>query len=238
MRLRRVSLLRGGLIVCLQCRGGSHVAICRQRLANDQTGRTAMVYAGKLRPVSAGNLLILNLRPHRHCVLFMPCRQFRRSGSYLQAARSAIKADTSATAVVSANGTVVNVVNHGDIHIVDRAVVVKVSTAPITALVANANITVSIIDATIVADVRPPVATVKAIMVMVVAPVARGPERTLVGSLHPSAGNPVVAGGSIGPVAGCPEVVVAGSRGLVVVRQWRRRLIGVCHGLRAIAGIL
>ena len=47
--------------------------------------------------------------------------------------------------------------------------------APVTALVADADISKSVVDAAIVADVGAPVATVKAVAVMVVAPVAGGP---------------------------------------------------------------
>jgi len=236
--LRRVSLLRRCLIVRLHCRGWADVAICRQRPADCKAGWTAMIYIGKLRPVGAGNVLILDLRTHGRSMLFMPCRQLRGSGSRLDATLSAVEADTRAAApVVSANGAVVDIVNHGDVDVIDGAIVVEVSAAPVAALIADAAIAIAVINAAIVADVRSPVATVKAVAVMVVAPVAGGPERALVGSLDPSAGNPVVAGGSIGPVAGGPEVVVAGSRGLVVVGQGRRRLIGVVHGLRAVAGI-
>ena len=74
-----------------------------------------------------------------------------------------------------AHGALVDVVHDGDIDIVVRAVVVEVAAAPVATLVADADISKSVVDAAIVADVGAPVATVKAIAVMVVTPVAGGP---------------------------------------------------------------
>ena len=123
-----------------------------------------------------------------------------------------------------------------NVDVVDRAVVVEVPPAPVTALVAEADIPKAVVDAAIEADVRPPVAAVKSIPVMVVAPVAGSPERALVRSLNPYAGSPVVALGTPRPVAGSPEIVVARSRRLFVIGQRRRRLRGI--GYRLIAGTL
>jgi hypothetical protein len=109
---------------------------------------------------------------------------------------------------------------------------------PIAALVAETDVAKAIIDAAIVADVRTPVATVKTVAVMMVAPIAGGPESALVGSLDPPAGHPVVAALTPCPVAGGPKVAVTGSRGLIIVGQGRRRLVRVSHRLNAIAGVI
>jgi hypothetical protein len=79
----RLTLLGRGLIACLHRRRGSHIAICRKRLPNGHAGWVAMVYVGKLRPVGAGDVLILELCPHRRSVLFMASRQFRGPGAHL-----------------------------------------------------------------------------------------------------------------------------------------------------------
>jgi len=110
--------------------------------------------------------------------------------------------------------------------------------APVTALVADADISKSVVDAAIVADVGSPVTAVKAIAVVVVTPVAGCPESTLIGSLNPYAGYPVVSALAPGPVAGCPEIVVAGGLGLFVVGKRRGRLIRVFDRLIAVAGIV
>jgi hypothetical protein len=171
-------------------------------------------------------------------MLFMASRQFRGPGAHLETARSAVEAHTGAAAAIIAHGAVINVMHNRNIHIVVGAVVIEVPAAPVAALVADADIAKAVIDAAIEADVRTPVATVKPIAVIVVAPVAGRPQRALVGSLHPPAGNPVVTVLAPGPIAGRPQIIVAGSRRLVVVGQGRRRLIGVFDRLRAVAGIV
>jgi hypothetical protein len=125
-----------------------------------------------------------------------------------------------------------------DIEVVHRAVVVEVATTPITALVPEADVAEAVVDAAIVADVPAPVAAVKAVAVMPEAPVARGPESTLVGSLNPRPRHPVITHWSKGPIAGCPDVVVARVLRLVVVGQGRRRLRGVGVGLLPVARII
>jgi hypothetical protein len=53
----------------------------------------------------------------------------------------------------------------------------------------------------------------EAVATMKKAPVAGRPESALVGSLHPHAGDPIVARGGIAPVAGGPEIAVPGAGG-------------------------
>ncbi len=129
--------------------------------------------------------------------------------------------------------------HHRDVDVVDGAVVIEVASAPVTALVAESHVAKAVVDAAIVADVLAPVARVKPVGVIPVAPIAGGPERALVGSLNPGAGHPVVAVlRGPGPIAGRPDIVVAGSRGLVVVRQrWRRLGSGVFR-LLPVTGIV
>ena len=108
---RTLLLLRGGLIAGLQRRRSPHVAIGRERLVDGQAGWTAMVDAGKLSPVGAGNVLILQLCRHRRSMLFMASRQFRGSGPYLQSTRSAVETHTGA-ATAFAHRAVVDVVHN------------------------------------------------------------------------------------------------------------------------------
>jgi hypothetical protein len=113
-----------------------------------------------------------------------------------------------------------------------------VAAAPIAALVAEADVAETVVDAAIVADMRAPVTTVKPVAVMPEAPVAGGPQGALVGSLNPHAGHPVVSLRRIGPVAGRPQIVVAGGLRLFVVGQRGRRLGSVGHWLLAVTGIV
>jgi len=109
--LGRLVLLLNSLIVHLDRRRDSHVAIGRKRPVDSQIGWTAVVHAGKLSPVGAGGALIHDLRPHGRGMSFMTSRQFRGPGSHLEPARSAVEAHTSAAAVVIAHGAVVNVMH-------------------------------------------------------------------------------------------------------------------------------
>lgn len=108
---RLMLLLLGNLIVRLHRCRDFYVAIGRERLVDGQTGWAAMVDAGKLSPVCAGNMFILKLRSHGWSVLFMASRQFRGSGTDLQAARSAVETHACA-ATVFAHGAVVDVVHN------------------------------------------------------------------------------------------------------------------------------
>ena len=236
-RFRRAALLRGSLIACLQRRWSPHVTICRERLVDDRAGGTAMVDTRKLSPIRAGSTLILHLRPHGCGTRLTQRRQFRGSRSHLDSTRSAVETHSAAAPVVTANGAVVGVVHHGGIHIVDRAVVVEVAATPVAALVTVADVAKAVVDAAIEADVLTPVATVEPVVVMPEAPVAGCPQSALVGSLNPHAGHPVIVSLSIGPVAGRPEIVVAGSRRLIVVGQRRRRLGSGIHRLLSVTRI-
>ena len=110
--------------------------------------------------------------------------------------------------------------------------------APITTLVAEADVTKTVVDAAVVADVSAPIAAIEAVAVVKETPVARGPERALVGSLNPSAGHPVETFRSPGPIAWCPNEVIAGSRWLVVIGQGWRRLGCVDCRLLPVARII
>jgi hypothetical protein len=107
---RTLLLLRSGLIAGLQRSRRVDVAIGRKRLIDGQIGWTAMVYAGELIPVGAGNVLILQLRPHGRSMLFVASRQFRGSGPDLQSTLTAVETD--AGAAVFAHRTVVDVVHN------------------------------------------------------------------------------------------------------------------------------
>jgi len=113
-----------------------------------------------------------------------------------------------------------------------------VAAAPVAALVAKSYVAEAVVDAPVVADVRTPIAAVEAVAIVRVAPVSGRPECALVGSLHPSAGNPIVAIPAPGPVTGRPQVVVAGRLGLIIDGQWRRRLRRIADRLRAVARIV
>jgi len=224
-------------IGCPQCRWNFHVVIGWQRLIDGHTSRAAMVRIGKLSPVGAGCMLILHLSPHRCSVRLIHRHPLRGPRRDPYTTRSAVETYMVVVCVID-DRVVIDVVHDRDIYVVDRAVVVEVPAAPVAALVAVACVAKAVIDAAVVADVLAPVATVEPVRVIPVAPVAGRPKCSLVGSLNPCAGHPIIAVRRPGPVAGRPDVVVAGIVRLVVVGQWRRRLICRVFRLLSVTGIV
>lgn len=214
-RHRTLLLLGRGLIVRLQRSRSVDVAVGRERLADDQTGRAAMVDADKLSPIGAGCVLILQLRPHGWSVLLMAGGQFSGSGSDRQATLASDETDTGPA--ILTDRMLVDVVHDVDVNVVDRAIVIKMTTSPITALITDTDIAEAVVHTAIVADVRSPIATVETVPVIVVAPVAWSPQSALVGGLNPHAGHPIIAALTPCPIAGSPEIIVSRSRRLFVV---------------------
>jgi len=118
----------------------------------------------------------------------------------------------------------VHVVDHVDVNPRYRAVVEEVIVVPIAAIIAHANISKSVVDAAIVADVPPPVAVVKAIVTAYETPIPGSPKRACIRRGHPASGNPVIAARPPSPVSGSPQIIGVWRRRLIVFRQRRRRV--------------
>jgi hypothetical protein len=113
---------------------------------------------------------------------------------------------------------VVNVVNVGDVHVVHRTVVVKLSVLPTSALIADTAIAKAVIDAAVEADLLTPVAAIPGEGAAAPTPVTGSPEQTNGGRLNPRAWYPEVAFITISPVAGRPQIAGLGGHGLHVHR--------------------
>ena len=107
--LLALHVLRGSLIVCLYLCRHADVVVGRERLVDGHAGRAAMVHIGKLRPVGAGDVLILQLRSHGGGMLFVASRQLRGPGPHLQSARSAVETYSYPAPVLIAHRPVVDV---------------------------------------------------------------------------------------------------------------------------------
>jgi hypothetical protein len=116
----------------------------------------------------------------------------------------------------------VGVAYDGLIHVHDRGVISKIVAVPLAAGKADAHVAKAIIHAAVVTDVGPPVALVKSVVAAFPAPVGGCPQRTLIGSGHPGAGNPKVAVIAPGPIAGSPHQVGLRAGRLLIDRQLRR----------------
>ena len=132
--------------------------------------------------VGTGSLHMLSLQRRRRCALLMRRCLFclGRAGRYSTGA--AVIADTIHRGVVN-YGPVVNIVNVVNVHVVHRAVIVEGPVIPISAAIADTTIAEAIVDATVEADVRTPVATIPGVGVGSPAPITRGPEQTNPGGL-------------------------------------------------------
>src|SRR5271170_8036414 len=96
------------------------------------------------------------------------------------------------------------------------------STTPLAADETDAAEAEAVVHATVEPNMRSPVAAMPAVYSAFIAPVARGPQKTGDGRLRPHARNPEVAGVSVGPVAGSPEITRRRQRRLLIHRQGRR----------------
>src|ERR1700683_1250771 len=105
--------------------------------------------------------------------------------------------------------------NDVHVYVVRARVIEKVAVGPAAAEVAGSDIAEAVVDAAVEADFRSPVARVPQIRAVVPAPIARGPEQTNRGRFDPCARNPEISAVvAVAPVAGRPDVAVAGANGL------------------------
>src|SRR5271169_4869011 len=162
---------------------------------------------------------MLRLCRHRWHVTLAGCGLFRGRGTGSDSALAAVIADTVNRCVID-HRRVVNIVNVGDVDVVHRTVVIDLAVVPASAFVAMAEISVTVSDAAIEANLRPPIALMEKESVATPAPVRRSPEIANLGNQYPCARNPVVVAVSrvIGPVARGPEVPLAGAKRLRINR--------------------
>jgi len=157
-----------------------------------KNGRSAVIDGSKLLVVLGCRMLLLQLRGHRRNALLAPSGDFRWSRSSRDASR-AVVADAVDRCVVDRDVVdncirycaVVHVnVSYG--HVVDGAVVIETIAAPVTALIADAYISESIVDPAVVTDMRAPIAVVVAVPAGGISPISRGPQETDLGRLRPN----------------------------------------------------
>src|SRR5579862_1379427 len=94
---------------------------------------------------------------------------------------------------------------------------------PTAAFIAVSEISEAVVDSAIEAHGRTPVAVIEHKSIAAPAPVTRGPEEPNLRRHHPRARGPVVIVIGPAPIAGRPDITVAGTHGLLVDRQLRRR---------------
>src|SRR5579863_1390244 len=125
--------------------------------------------------VRAGSPYVLRLERGWWCVL-LACRALFCCGrAGVDSTGAAVIADVVDRGVVD-DGLVVDVGDVGIADVIHRAVIVEGSMVPISALIADATISVSIVNATVEADLRAPVAAIPGESAATPTPIARRPE--------------------------------------------------------------
>lgn len=190
-------------------------------------GRTAFVDVVELLAILCSFALMLDLGGHWRDSGAAHGFDFGRARSDGDASSASVVSD--AGVVVDDYGVLINVADTGA-DAVDGAVVIEVVAAPVAAVITDAGVAKAVVDAAVEADVGTPKAAMEAPAIVIPTPVTWSPEGAVVRRSAPGAGNPVVAGGSPIPVAGCPDIVGRGGFWLLVDGQGWRRLVGVFDG--------
>jgi hypothetical protein len=225
---------------CYSRQSSRHRPIGCHRPRIDHDGGPPFVLVIELRSVLSGLALNLYLRSRRRIALPMQYLQLGRPRPRLNTTTSSIEADAVHRRPVGGSPVDhhimrVDIANHTRVHAVHCGVVAEVVVIPVSAVVAVTCVSIAVVDASVEANMQTPESMVEAVSIAHIAPVAGCPERTSIRRSNPRSRNPVVPSIAPRPVAGSPQIVRVGCWRLLVVRQWRRRLIR--FGLRQIAGI-
>ncbi len=192
---------------------------CRLRSGSDW--RLPLIHGSLQVAVRTGSMFMLHLvRGWRHLPLAGRCLLFG-SWACRCSAGTAVIANAIYRGRVVDYGCVVNVVNVGDVHIVDGLVVVELPSSPIAAIVTATGIPVAIGNATVEADDRTPVAGMPVVQLVVKRPVTGRPKQAGFGGQRPRAGYPVVSNRTPRPVAWHPNIAFGRAKGLLVNRKCR-----------------
>src|SRR5665213_3106110 len=139
----------------------------------------------------------------------------------------AIERASTGAAIEAGVGTVVEAAAEAAAKVAVGAVVPEAAAVPVSAVETCAEVAEAVVDAAVVADFRAPVTGVPEVVGTAVAPPSGRPESVGVRRKDPGAVDPVVAGVLIvGPIAGRPDIAIAGDFGLVVLRNGRGRGFG------------
>src|SRR6266852_6917087 len=140
--------------------------------------------------------------------------------AHLNSARPAVEAD--AIHVVHYHRPVVVVVNHRDVDVGNRAVVLKSSSAPFAAIETYTRVAIPIINSTIEAHVRSPVTGVPQVNAFRKTPITRRPKKANFRRHHPCSGHPIISVVAISPISRSPDIARGGANWLLINRQHRR----------------
>jgi len=171
--------------------------------------RTTVICGGTHFRVGPRCLHMLGLSCDRRNVPFARCSFFLSGWARGNSSIAAVIAD--AVHRIVYDRRVVCIVDDVHVDVVDGTVVVKVAPLPTPALVAMSKVAVAVVDPTIKADYRTPVAGKEPVSISFPGPIRRSPVIIGLRSKNPCARNPVVAILLVPcPITRCPDVI--GSR--------------------------
>src|ERR1700733_243019 len=153
----------------------------------------------------------------------MSKRFFLRRWTLSYAATAAV--ETHAAVVFNRDPFVVDVVNLRHVYIVDCRVVVEMIVVPTSSVVTMAEIAEAIVNSAVEPDPQAPIAFIEDVSSVAPTPVRRRAQIPHFGRQHPRSRHPVVTAAIVGPspAARRPNISVAGTNGLSVNRNFRRR---------------
>ncbi len=212
-------LILGCLIRCSRLPGRYHPMTAKlRRLRSCSNCRPPVVHGRQECVVATGSMHMLGLHRRWRPVLLVCRGHFCLARAGVNSTGAAVIADMVHGGVVD-HGPVVNIVNVRDVHVIHRAVVVEGSMIPVSAFIADTTVAETVVDATVEADMRAPIALIPSVGVAAPTPVTGSPEKANLGSHHPRTGHPVVAFISISPVSGRPQITFGRGHGLHVHRE-------------------
>ena len=136
-----------------------------------------MVGLYKLSAIGGGFSYVLDLRCNRRYPSLAQYRLFRRNRLHSDSAVSTVVADPSVIydGRVIDNSAVIYVVDNRGIHVCHCPVIGEPAVLPISAVVASPNISVTVVDPPIEADVPSPVSMIQTVAAAIKTPVWRSP---------------------------------------------------------------
>lgn len=176
------------------------------RLLGGRNSEMAAIGRREQRAVLARFLDVLGLRGRHRCVELSFSREFLRVRTSRCAASAAVEAGAIHGSVVVDHCGVVGVVDNGGVDVGDRAIIVVDAAVPVSARESYARVAKSIVNPTIEAHVRSPIAGVPQISSSAPTPIARRPEQTDRWRHYPGAGHPVISCWPVRPIAGRPDI--------------------------------
>ena len=181
--------------------------------------RTPMIHGREEGAIAGCRMLVLRLHIRGVEAALTECALLFGPRSHVDSTSAAVVAD--ARHIVVNDCAVVDVcdVHIGHVDVGHATVVIESAALPISTPKTDAKISVAVVHATVKAHMRAPISGMPDVNSLSPSPVSWRPKQAGFRRHHPGSGNPVVAVGTIRPVARRPEVAISWAGWLLVNRQ-------------------